>query len=429
MQPGYRKVTNSVASIGSSTGFMNQSNVVDLIEQMSTSDEFYEIEPAQVVKCHLDPKDKDFPVGPDGNVDLSMLGAVTVSLKYSQPTGEVLDDLAKPLSPHIIQYPIIGEVVNVASYLGQLYYFNPLNLFGKVNMNRVPFSKGDGKPYEQLTKFNRKIYCEQGDTVIQGRFGQSIHFGSDNNFVQPFMKLTVGQSKSSGNITAKRFNEDLAHVEDVNLDEANIYITNNGHIPLRNASPSQMLSKNLGGALSSVISLNADSVSLNAKGFGEVSSPGGDIFGFADRNINLSAQTSINLETENGTVNLGTYVGDSKAGPAVIGKALNDFLDDMLLANLAFLNEMIKAKQDTDITNAREKFRKSIQDLRSELEGVPRFYSDKVFVPNRKAPPLPEDDLDVEELFSNAEWPELDENIVSKNYEVEKITDPAGVRG
>ena len=29
MQPGYRKVTNSVASIGSSTGFMNQSNVVD----------------------------------------------------------------------------------------------------------------------------------------------------------------------------------------------------------------------------------------------------------------------------------------------------------------------------------------------------------------------------------------------------------------
>ncbi len=108
MQPGYRKVTNSVASIGNSTGFMNQSNVVDLIEQMSTQEEFYEIEPAQVVKCHLDPKDKDFPIGANGNVDLSMLGAVTVSLKYSQPTGEVLDELAKPLSPHIIQYPIIG---------------------------------------------------------------------------------------------------------------------------------------------------------------------------------------------------------------------------------------------------------------------------------------------------------------------------------
>tara|TARA_R100001129_G_scaffold37936_2_gene25528 strand:+ start:6149 stop:7432 length:1284 start_codon:yes stop_codon:yes gene_type:complete len=427
MQPGYRKVTNSVASIGDSTGFMNQSNVVDLIEQMSTSDEFYEIEPAQVVKCHLDPKDKDFPLDEDGNVDLSMLGAVTVSLKYSQPTGEVLSDLAKPLSPHIIQYPIVGEVVNVASYLGQLYYFNPLNLFGKVNMNRVPFSKGDGKPYEQLTKYNRKVYCEQGDTVIQGRFGQSIHFGSDSNFVQPFMKLTVGQNKSPGNITAKRYNEDLAHVEDVNLDEANIYITNNGHIPLRNASPSQMLSKNLGGTLSSVISLNADSISLNAKGFGEVSSPGGDIFGFADRNINLSAQTSINLETENGTVNLGTYVGDSKAGPAVIGKALNDFLDDMLVANEVFLLKMIEAKADIDIKNAREEFKKKISDLRTELDGVPRFYSDKVFIPNRKEQIV--DDLDVEELFSNAEWPSQPENVTSTAYEIENPTTVAGVRG
>ncbi len=100
MQPGYRKVTNSVASIGTSTGFLNQSNVVDLIEQMSTQEEFYEIEPAQVIKCHLDPEAKDFPLGEGGGVDLSMLGAVTVSLKYSQPNGEVLEDLAKPISPH-----------------------------------------------------------------------------------------------------------------------------------------------------------------------------------------------------------------------------------------------------------------------------------------------------------------------------------------
>ena len=431
MQPGYRKVTNSVASIGNSTGFMNQSNVVDLIEQMSTQEEFYEIEPAQVIKCHLDPTDKDFPLDQDNNVDLSMLGAVSVSLKYSQPTGEVLSDLAKPISPHIIAYPIKGEIVNVASYLGQLYYFNPLNLFGAVNMNRVPFAKGDGKPYEQLTKYNRKIACEQGDTIIQGRFGQSIHFGSDDNFVQPYMRLTVGQSKSPGNITAKRYNSDLPHVEDVNLDEANIYISNNGHLPLRNAAPSQMLSKNLGGTLSSVISLNADSVSLNAKGFGEVSSPGGDIFGFADRNINLSAQTSINLETENGSVNLGTYVGDKKASPAVIGKGLRDFLADMLSAQLKFLNSMLEAKAETDIKTEREKFKKAIIELQTELTTMPRFYSDKVNVPNRKDNTEDDLDFDVEELFSNVEWTELDENSFAEEeiYETEVISPGGGVRG
>ena len=427
MQPGYRKVTNSVASIGTSTGFLNQSNVVDLIEQMSTQEEFYEIEPAQVIKCHLDPEAKDFPLGEGGGVDLSMLGAVTVSLKYSQPNGEVLEELAKPISPHMVQYPLIGEIVNVASYLGQLYYFNPLNLFGNVNMNRVPFVRGDGKPYEQLTKYNRKIYCEQGDTIIQGRFGQSIHFGSDENFVQPYLKLTVGQGKNPSTMVAKEFNEDVPHVEDVNLDEANIYITNNGHIPLRNAAPSQMLSKNLGGSLSSVISLNADSVSINAKGFGEVSSPGGDIFGFADRNINLAAQSSINFETENGTVNLGTYVGDQKATPAVLGKPLTDFLDDLLSANELFLMDMIEAKADVDIKNAREKFKKVIGDLRTELSDVPRYHSDKVYVPNRKD--VGEEDLDLDELFSNADWPSQPETVTTKAYEVEKVSDVAGVRG
>ena len=52
MQPGYRKVTNSVASIGNSTGFMNQSNVVDLIEQMSTQEEFYDRIEVMLSNCY-----------------------------------------------------------------------------------------------------------------------------------------------------------------------------------------------------------------------------------------------------------------------------------------------------------------------------------------------------------------------------------------
>jgi len=434
MQPGYRKVTNSVVSIGDSTGFMNQTSVEELVRQMSTSEEFYEIEPAEVMKCHLNPKDKDFPLGNDGNVDLSMLGAVTLNLKYSQRMGEKLDELAKPISPHIIQYPIKGEIVNVASYLGQLYYFNPLNLLGKTNMNRVPLAKGDGKPYEQLTNFNRKIYCEQGDTIFQGRFGQSLHFGSDKNFVQPYVKLTVGQNKSAANLIAKRFNEDTPHVEDVNLDEANIYITNNGHVPLRNASPSQMLSQNLGGRLSSVISLNSDSISLNAKGLGEKSTPGGDIFGFADRNINLSAQSSINLETEDGSVNLGTYVGDDKAGPAVLGNALSLFLDDILLANEVFIGMIMEAKAEKDIQDAYAALKKKIGEFRFELKNVPRFHSDKVYVPNRKDNIDDElDDLSLETVgtkFSNVTWEELDENSFAQEdiQEVDSPTATAGVR-
>ena len=219
--------------------------------------------------------------------------------------------------------------------------------------------------------------------------------------------------------------------EDVNLDEANIYITNNGHIPLRNASPSQMLSQNLGGRLSSVISLNSDSISLNAKGLGEKTTPGGDIFGFADRNINLSAQASINLETEDGSVNLGTYVGDRKAGPAVLGNALSLFLDDMLLANEVFIMTMMTAKAEKDIQNAHAVFKKKIGELRFELENAPRFHSDKVFVPNRKENIDDDLDFDLDKLFSNVEWNELDENSFAEEeiYETEVISPGGGVRG
>ena len=203
---------------------------------------------------------------------------------------------------------------------------------------------------------------------------------------------------------------------------------------MRNASPSQMLSQNLGGRLSSVISLNSDSISLNAKGLGEKSTPGGDIFGFADRNINLSAQSSINLETEDGSVNLGTYVGDDKAGPAVLGNALSLFLDDILLANEVFIGMIMEAKAEKDIQDAYAALKKKIGEFRFELKNVPRFHSDKVYVPNRKDNIDDElDDLSLETVgtkFSNVTWEELDENSFAQEdiQEVDSPTATAGVR-
>ena len=62
-------------------------------------------------------------------------------------------------------------------------------------MNRLPFRNGEGKVFPEFTKFNRKVYPQEGDTVVQGRYGQSIHFGSDKYFVKPYVKLSVGQSQ------------------------------------------------------------------------------------------------------------------------------------------------------------------------------------------------------------------------------------------
>ena len=444
MLPGYKKKTKFVPTIRDSTGFVTMNNVVDVIKDMTSAEEFYEIEPAEVIKVWLDPEDPDFPTNTDTegitSSDMTMLGAVTVRLLHSQRNGGILDRLVMPLSPHIVQYPLKGEVVNVADYNGQLYYSNPLNLYGKVNMNRLPFKMGERKVFEALTKYNRKINVEQGDTVIQGRFGQSLHFGSDVNYVKPYMKLTVGQHQSKASMVAKEAIPGFPHLSEINLDEASIWMTTNQHLPLKTAAPSNMKGAKLGGVFHSLIALNSDSIVFNAK------KKGGDVSAFAARSINLCAQTSINLESEYGVINLGDVIGQN---PAVKGKELVEFFETLLgeLENYAgSVAAMLKSnyppemkedagqkKQINDFTNS---FTEALDKLDSKLQGSATFFSKRVFLANDHNPP----DMsakgtdnrltgDEESLWDDNKWEEIEDIVDEEIQEVDNVTYTGGVRG
>tara|TARA_R110002051_G_scaffold134284_1_gene207431 strand:+ start:178 stop:1512 length:1335 start_codon:yes stop_codon:yes gene_type:complete len=444
MLPGYRKKTKFVPTVRDSTGFVTINNVVDIIKDMTSAEEFYEIEPAEVVKVWLDPEDPDFPTNTntEGAIfsDMTMLGAITVRLLHSQRSGGTLDRLVMPLSPHIVQYPLKGEVVNVADYNGQLYYSNPLNLSGKVNMNRLPFKLGERKVFEALTKYNRKVHAEQGDTVIQGRFGQSLHFGSDVNYVKPYMKLTVGQHQSKASMVAKEAIPGFPHLSEINLDEASIWMTTNQHLPLKTAAPSNMKGAKLGGVFHSLIALNSDSIVFNAK------KKGGDVSAFAARNINLCAQTSINLESEYGVINLGDVIGQN---PAVKGKELVEFFETLLgeLENYAgSVAAMLKSqyavgmKEDEgaklQVNNFTNAFTEALDKLDSKLQGSATFFSKRVFLANDHNPP----DMsakgtdnrltgDEESLWDDNKWEEIGDIADEEIQEVDNITQTGGVRG
>ena len=102
MLPGYRKKTKFVSTARDSTGFVTMNNVVDVIKDMTSAEEFYEIEPAEVIKVWLDPEDPDFPTNTNSegiiSPDMTMLGAVSVRLLHSQASGEILDNLIMSLS-------------------------------------------------------------------------------------------------------------------------------------------------------------------------------------------------------------------------------------------------------------------------------------------------------------------------------------------
>ena len=124
------------------------------------------------------------------------------------------------------------------------------------------------------------MVAEEGDTVIQSRFGSTIHFGSDRDHKEPFLRISSGQNKNKQTIISKGKNEYFPHIPNINADGANIWMTTNEHTGLATGAPSEMKQKTLGGNFQTAIVSNADTQAINARE--------GDVSAFAQRNINLA---------------------------------------------------------------------------------------------------------------------------------------------
>ena len=457
MQPGYFKKTKANSGKAKDGGaYPNMNQVVDKIKEMTqNSAEFYEIEPAEVIRIFLDSTASDFPqlkTNPP-TPDLTFLGAVIVRLTINQPTGGALGTSKpiRPISQHIVQYPLKGEVVNIARYIGSngksaLYYSNPLNLDSRIIFNRLVGVESEGKIIPKNVTLNRKIQADQGDTLFQGRFGQSIHFGSAKDYTNPFVKITAGQSKLDNQLLKnKKRNHHIPHITNINNDGASIYLTTNEHIPLQTDASSQVKTPYLGlntdgkdkdGKIKtlpmSTIVMNAESIVFNTKN-------NGDISAFSSRYLTLAARTGINLESEFGSIKIGSV---DTVNPAVKGAELVTYLHDFLTVCKAYATAMqahLSSNKDDAIVTAvstfSDKFNESLDDLKSRLDGtqdggggVCEFNSKKVFVADDRD--VKEgDELDLESLWDNTVWNETEE-VTTKEYGVEKINSGAtGVSG
>ena len=207
------------------TGFLTYSDAYQLIkENIDEAIEFYELEPAIVTEVLLDPNDfpkKDTPSGNGKMPDYSFLGTIKARFVESQNSGDEIDGYVKPLSPHMVAYPLIGEVVNIAKHGNQMYYYQPLNMRNHVNMNVANNVSTDPKVTAQTTEFNRNLLSEYGDVVINGRFGNGIKFGSDPFYQYPDIKITNRQSVPPQKIQ----DEHYPHLQNINADGSSIFIT------------------------------------------------------------------------------------------------------------------------------------------------------------------------------------------------------------
>ena len=258
----YRQKLSQDTTTSIPGGIPTIGKVISLIKQQINHQQFdfYELETFEVTKVLLDLE--DLPKQKDGHPDYSYYGAVAGRFVINKSQSIKPEDgpqLVKPLDPRIKNYPVVGELVIVANYNGQSYYWNTLNNFNLVNENSVPGISyiGTGEtPPTARTKFGkrfernsniRQVKAEEGDLILHGRFGNSINLGSkDNNSV---IKIRSGQRTDVGpgliGDTEDTNIKNLKNVvnrggpipEDIDKDKNSIYLSTHGKYTITNKKP------------------------------------------------------------------------------------------------------------------------------------------------------------------------------------------------
>ena len=126
--------------------------------------------------------------------DVNNSNATAVSGRYviTQQNAPIAQTfLFYPLDPNNLQIPVRGEVVLGTEFLGKYYYMSKLNIQNSPIANTKPnISSYASKPFEdfQLGKYftenpngSKKLITREGDTILQGRFGNSIRLGSNQS--------------------------------------------------------------------------------------------------------------------------------------------------------------------------------------------------------------------------------------------------------
>jgi len=259
-----------------------------------------------------------------------------------------------------------------------MYYLSPINIWNSVNHNGIPNIFNNNIPeqqkadYEQVfngitrtvkdgqtdislgNTFKEKLNIKpltknEGDVLIEGRFGNSIRFGSlqsNNTFNgQPITIIRNGQREDEGNIGF------LPISENINFDKSSIYLTSEGvslpiNSPISNFNsyltlPPTQPNKFLG----SQIAISSGRLYFQSTNDHIILSSGKSISFNAVGSINLDTNDNIILQSDK------IYIGDKEANQSALkGNITVEQLNLLLKAFKEFLD--ITSKLTTTSPNS-----------------------------------------------------------------------------
>jgi len=168
---------------------------------------------------------------------------VLLTKRNNNPASTVSDPIvAFPLSKDLTKIPLINETVlciRLPITLGpgdseQWYYFSSINSFDNINNNLV-----GGVTYDRRGDYNGETFVSQvvpnmklfeGDTLVQGRFGNTVRLSStsvDNDW-------SVGGTSGHPITIISNGGGDLENLDD---DPSSIYLTDDQSLPIYLQSP------------------------------------------------------------------------------------------------------------------------------------------------------------------------------------------------
>ena len=339
----------------------------------------------------------------DDQPDYKFLGAIRFRKIYTQQN--LSDDqlmVAYPLNLNIIDFPIKGETVFIQKIYDKFYYTDRVNIYnnpnnaaslgssqkfniGKSTKSQKTLDTAETEVVENKEQsddvflgdyfkpnFNiRSLIPNEGDTLIQGRFGNTLRLGSVDN--TPVIKLRAGQLTDAekfpegenllSELDEKPIGTPLS--ENINFDGSSMWLTVDEIVPLTPATledaniyPTSIAPQEFSGKQ---VIMNSGRLIFNSKEDGILGFSNGPIdfstlntFGVAakqrlnlysptvvigrngeqgkTKNITLTGQ-DIYLQNEKGYTSImskGIELGSDNLEPAVRGDVLEDILSELM---------------------------------------------------------------------------------------------------
>jgi hypothetical protein len=329
---------------------------------------------------------------------------------------------AKPLLSNIKNYPLINELVLILSLpdIGikastsskSKYYLNILSIWNHPHHNAIPFLEGNLSPTQQKTYqqtalgsikrvtdqpteiFLGETFFErdtinplspfEGDVIYEGRWGNSIRFGStvknrSNDWSStgtdgdPVMIIRNGQGPNEGNgytyIT-----------EDINTDLGSIYFGSTQKLPLNSASTSYVSYKTNPPIIPSQYTENQIIITSGRLVF---NSSVDHILLSSNKSINLNGVESVNIDAPTTVIqSTNTYIGSKNATePLLLGNQTINLLNQ-LISNLSGFMTVCSKLTSTPpgtlilpLNVAADQVNTSLQALQANLETLKSKYN------------------------------------------------------